>query len=313
MSDTSILILNGPGLSDFSAFADDALGITSINHIEAQCVALGKTLNARIDFRQSDDQDEIIRWIETDASTFDALIINQLGCTERAPVDYPRYCKDLDILATLSCPVTEIHMTNVLRHDRGAFQSLRGPEGNTALVCGLGADSYDVAIRAAVPRLPVPASVEGNASILILNGPNLNLLGTREPEIYGSDTLDDVARRCLAFGQAEKTRNSAAGIDIDFRQSNYEGQLVEWIQQAIGRADALIINAAAYTHTSVALHDALKSYDGLSLELHISNPHMREAFRHTSYVSTAVEGVIMGLGTSGYEHAVQYALKQLIG
>ncbi len=129
---------------------------------------------------------------------------------------------------------------------------------------------------------------------LFLNGPNLNLLGTREPDIYGTDTLDAIAARCKALGEN-------VGVEIEFLQTNFEGQLVEWIQNAIGTADAIVINAAAYTHTSVAIHDALKSYSGFKVELHISNPHLREPFRHKSFVSPAVDAVIAGLGSGGYD------------
>lgn len=139
----------------------------------------------------------------------------------------------------------------------------------------------------------------------IINGPNLNLLGTREPAIYGNKTLDDVAEECRAIG-------AKLGIEIEFRQSNFEGQLVEWIQEAIGTANAIIINAAAYTHTSVAIHDALKSYDGLKIELHISHPHLREMFRHNSYVSPVVDAVVAGFGTNGYSHIVEM-LPELLG
>lgn len=133
---------------------------------------------------------------------------------------------------------------------------------------------------------------------LILNGPNLNLLGTREPEIYGHETLEDVAKQCRRIA-------SELNIEIEFQQSNFEGQLVEWIQEAIGTADAIIINAAAYTHTSVAIHDALKSFHGYKIELHISHPHLRESFRHVSFISPVVDAVIAGLGTSGYSHAIE--------
>lgn len=135
--------------------------------------------------------------------------------------------------------------------------------------------------------------------VFVINGPNLNLLGTREPAIYGNDTLDDVAERCRAVG-------AELGMEIEFRQSNFEGQLVEWIQEAIGTADAIIINAAAYTHTSVAIYDALKSYHGYKIELHISHPHLRETFRHTSYVSPVVDAVVAGFGTNGYIHAIRF-------
>lgn len=135
-------------------------------------------------------------------------------------------------------------------------------------------------------------------NIRVLNGPNLNLLGQREPDIYGHDTLDDIAERCIELG---KQRN----LEVSFAQSNYEGQLVEWIQQAINSADAIVINAGAYTHTSIAIHDALRSYNGYKIELHISNPHSREAFRHISYVSLAVDAVVAGLGIAGYEHCIE--------
>ena len=113
------------------------------------------------------------------------------------------------------------------------------------------------------------------SKVLVINGPNLNMLGTREPEIYGNDTLEDIASRCLS-------RADEAGMDIMFRQSNHEGEIVDWIQQAIGNIDAIVINAAAYTHTSVAIHDALRAFEGCKVELHISNPHRRELFRHLS-------------------------------
>ena len=135
------------------------------------------------------------------------------------------------------------------------------------------------------------------SSLLLLNGPNLNMLGLREPDIYGSDTLDDVV---------ERARECAAGRNLQFeaRQSNHEGELVTWIQQARGVKDAIILNAGAYTHTSVAIHDALKAYDALVVELHISNPLNREPFRHRSFVAPAASIVIAGFGTAGYVAAV---------
>jgi 3-dehydroquinate dehydratase-2 len=140
--------------------------------------------------------------------------------------------------------------------------------------------------------------------IYVLNGPNLNLLGTREPEIYGHTTLESIEENCKAAA-------AAAGLTIMFRQSNHEGVLVDWVQEARLSASALILNAGAYTHTSVALHDALKSFNLPSIEVHISNPHKREPFRHASYVSPAVTGVICGVGAQGYVLAIQ-ALSQLI-
>ena len=130
-------------------------------------------------------------------------------------------------------------------------------------------------------------------SILVLNGPNLNLLGTRQPDVYGSTTLADVEAMC-----ADKAK--ALGIEIDFRQSNHEGTLVDWIHEAKGKHDAILINAGAYTHTSIALHDAIASVELPVAEVHISNIHKREEFRHLSYISKVSVGMICGFGTYGY-------------
>jgi 3-dehydroquinate dehydratase-2 len=134
--------------------------------------------------------------------------------------------------------------------------------------------------------------------ILILNGPNLNMLGTREPEIYGHQTLDDIKGLCL-----EKA--AALGWQIDFRQSNHEGELVDWIQEAVGKVDGLIINAAAYTHTSVAIHDALKLHTVPIIEVHLSNPKEREPFRHHSYIEPLATAIIAGKGAQGYVLALE--------
>ena len=134
--------------------------------------------------------------------------------------------------------------------------------------------------------------------IYILNGPNLNLLGLRQPEIYGRETLEDVAQDCAALAEE-------LGLTIRFLQSNHEGQLVDWIHEARGNGAGIIINPAAYTHTSVAILDALNAFDGPVLEVHISNVHKREAFRHHSYVSLRAEGVIAGFGTEGYRLALR--------
>ncbi|MFK8030607.1 MAG: type II 3-dehydroquinate dehydratase [Gammaproteobacteria bacterium] len=158
MSDPSLLVLNGPGLANMEEFADDTLGITSLKLIQHSCTALCANLGLTLDFRQSDNQDEVVRWVREDANQFDALIINQMGCAERTSIDYAKYCADLEVLSQVTCRVTEIHMTNVLRYDEGAFKALRGPDGKTALICGLGADSYHVAIRAAVRLLTEGAS-----------------------------------------------------------------------------------------------------------------------------------------------------------
>ena len=134
--------------------------------------------------------------------------------------------------------------------------------------------------------------------IFVLNGPNLNMLGVREPSVYGSETLEDVRRRT-------ETRAQALGLTVDFRQSNMEGELVTWIQQAREKADGIILNAGAYTHTSVAILDALSAAEKPVIELHLSNVFRRESFRHHSYVAPAAQGVICGFGPKGYELALE--------
>ena len=129
--------------------------------------------------------------------------------------------------------------------------------------------------------------------ILVLNGPNLNLLGTREPEVYGSDTLEDVEALC-----AEKARG--LGYEVDCRQSNHEGELIDWIHESRGTCCAIVINPGAYTHTSIAIMDALSGVELPTAEVHISNVHKRESFRHLSYVSKVSLGVIAGFGIHGY-------------
>ena len=131
------------------------------------------------------------------------------------------------------------------------------------------------------------------ATILVLNGPNLNLLGVREPQTYGKETLADIEEACLE-------RAAALDLAVDFRQSNHEGQLVEWIQEARESADGIIINAGAYTHTSIAILDALRAAELPVIEVHLSNIFGREAFRHHSYISAVAKGVICGFAGQSY-------------
>lgn len=135
-------------------------------------------------------------------------------------------------------------------------------------------------------------------AIYVLNGPNLNLLGSREPEIYGTETIGDLEKRCVRKAES-------LGLTVVFRQSNAEGELVEWIQEARTKAAGLIVNAGAYSHTSVAMLDALLACEIPIVEVHLSNIFTREPFRHRSYVSQAARGIICGFGGLGYELAIE--------
>lgn len=134
--------------------------------------------------------------------------------------------------------------------------------------------------------------------IYVINGPNLNLLGKRQPEIYGHETLADVERDC-------QTLAKTLGLEVAFHQSNFEGGVIETIHEARTKSAGVIINAGAYTHTSIGIHDALKALDVPVVEVHISNIHQREEFRHHSYISLVASGVIVGCGTQGYQLALQ--------
>jgi len=138
-------------------------------------------------------------------------------------------------------------------------------------------------------------------NILFLNGPNLNLLGQRQPEIYGHTTLADIERRLREMA-------AKAGVEMDFRQSNHEGELVTWIQQARGNTSVIVINAAAHTHTSVALRDAISAAEVPTIEVHLSNIHAREEFRHRSMIAAVCRGQIAGFGAHSYDLAFEAAL-----
>jgi 3-dehydroquinate dehydratase II len=141
------------------------------------------------------------------------------------------------------------------------------------------------------------------ATIYVLNGPNLNLLGLREPEIYGSDTLDDIAG-------ALEDRARELGVTVDIRQSNHEGHLIDWLHEAQAEgAKAVILNAGGYTHTSVALHDAIKAVNVPVIEVHLSNPQARESFRRRSLVASVARGSIAGFGALGYQLALDAAAR----
>lgn len=143
-------------------------------------------------------------------------------------------------------------------------------------------------------------------TLLVLNGPNLNMLGLRQPEVYGRETLADVQHLC-------EQAASRLDLALEFQQTNHEGQMIDWIHQARGRVAGIVINPGAWTHTSVAIHDALIAAEVPVIEVHISNVHRREAFRHHSYVSLVAKAVLAGFGTHGYALAIEHFARLLQG
>ena len=140
--------------------------------------------------------------------------------------------------------------------------------------------------------------------VLVLNGPNINMLGKRQPEVYGYETLSDIEQNCVSVG-------ADLGLAVTCKQSNYEGELITWIQEAREEFDAIVMNPAACSHTSIGILDALHAFEGAVIEVHISNIHKREEFRHHSYVSERADVVIVGAGMSGYELAMRHAVSVL--
>ena len=137
-------------------------------------------------------------------------------------------------------------------------------------------------------------------TVLVLNGPNINMLGKRQPEVYGRETLADIEANCMNIG-------ASLGLSVICKQSNYEGELITWIQEAREEFDAIVINPAAYSHTSIGILDALHAFEGAVIEVHISNIHKREEFRHHSYVSLRADGIVVGCGTHGYDLGLRQA------
>jgi 3-dehydroquinate dehydratase-2 len=137
-------------------------------------------------------------------------------------------------------------------------------------------------------------------TVLVLNGPNINMLGKRQPEVYGHETFADIEANCMNIG-------ASLGLSVICKQSNYEGELITWIQEAREEFDAIVINPAAYSHTSIGILDALHAFEGAVIEVHISNIHKREEFRHHSYVSLRADGIVVGCGTHGYDLGLRQA------
>jgi len=287
-------MLNGPGLGESSA--DGA---------RRACAELCRELGLQLDFRQSDDAAQMCRWMADDSAGADGVIINPASRAHAGIAGSLDYRAAVLSLALSHRPVVEVHLDNIFAPGVDDAPPPFAARGDMGLVCGLGRQGYLLAIRAVASRLGIDGSPvrlrkhsPAPQTVYVINGPNLNLLGTREPELYGTTSLQTIEARC-------REKAAGTGLELRFFQSNHEGAIVDCIQEAIDVAQGVVINAAAYTHTSVAIHDALRAFAGFKLELHVSNPHLREPFRHISYVAPAVDAVVAGLGVLAYELVVE--------
>ena len=274
-----VLILSGPNAANIEAR-------------KRLCEEACRAYDLELTFEHSDDEAEIELQILSFLTKYDALVFNPGAPTANGLVSFRSAVK-----SAARGQIIEVHDSNIFIGKSIFDRPLQQQGDQIGMICGFGDAGNELAISALAARSLKTPKLTSNPKIRIINGPNLNLLGTREPEIYGHQTLDDICAECIATGKE-------LGATVDFLQSNHEGELVDAIQSSISTMDGIIINAAAYTHTSVAIHDALKAYCGVKIELHISNPHAREPFRHHSFVSSAVDGVIAGVGAKGYQLAI---------
>lgn len=295
----SILVLNGPNLNFLGRRQPTLYGSVTLTEIHEALTREAVRHGATIDFRQSNSEGVLIDAVQEVMSAFDAVIINPGGLTHTSVALR-------DALAMISVPIIELHITNV--HAREEFRHHSYISGvATAVIVGAGTNGYLIALTHVLKLLSAsasqsekvsPAVSDVRPSVLILNGPNLNFLGTRQPDIYGHDTLAEVQGQVVA----EAAR---LGLATDFRQSNSEGVIIDAAQEAMNHFDAVIINPAGLTFTSVALRDSLAMLSVPVIELHITNIMAREEYLHHSYISPIATAIIMGAGTHGYALALQ--------
>lgn len=293
----SILVLNGPNLNLLGQREPDLYGSVTLADVQAALAADGAQSGVTIDFRQSNSEAVLIDAVQEAMTAFDGVIINPGGLSHTS-------VSLRDALAMIPVPIIEVHITNI--HAREKFRHFSYVSGvATAVIVGAGTGGYQLALAHMLKLLSVPPikSVEGaNASVLMLSGPNLNFLGLREPAIYGHDTLSDIERLV-------DTEAARLGLSVDFRQSNSEAALIDAAQEAMTHFDALVINPAGLTFSSVALRDSLAMLPVPVVELHITNVMAREEYLHHSLISPIATTVIMGAGINGYVLALDHVRK----
>lgn len=291
----SILVLNGPNLNLLGQREPALYGSKTLADVHADLLAAAQHSGATIDFRQSNNEGVLIDAVQEAMTDFDGVIINPGGLSHSS-------VSLRDALAMLSVPVVEVHITNILAREKFRHHSYISGIA-TAVIVGAGTGGYELALAHLLKLLSVqttePTPASRAASVLMLSGPNLNFLGLREPKIYGHDTLADIE-------QQANIKADHLDLNLDFRQSNSEAVLIEAAQEAMSHFDALVINPAGLTFTSVALRDALAMLQVPVIELHISNVMAREEYLHHSLISPIATAIIMGAGVNGYLLALDH-------
>jgi 3-dehydroquinate dehydratase-2 len=293
-----VLVLNGPNLNLLGRREPEIYGSVTLAQVSQSLSQTGEGWGVAVDFRQSNSEAVLIDAAQEAMSDFDAVIINAGGLSHTS-------VSLRDALAMLSVPVVEVHITNIHAREEFRHHSYIS-EVARAVIVGAGTNGYLLALEHAATLIgaaplhePAVATGAPIASALMLSGPNLNLLGSREPAIYGHVTLAQIRDRVTA----DAVR---LGVTVDFRQSNSESALIDAVQQAMNAFDAVIINPAGLSFTSVSLRDALAMLPVRVTEVHISNIMARPAeYLHHSLISAVATTVIMGAGAHGYELALR--------
>lgn len=290
----SILVLNGPNLNLLGQREPALYGSETLADVQATLLASAARCGASIDFRQSNSEGVLIDAVQEAMTAFDGVIINPGGLSHTS-------VSLRDALAMIPVPIVEVHITNI--HSREDFRHHSYVSGvATTVIVGAGTGGYQLALAHMVKLLSMPLITpvaDTDASVLMLSGPNLNFLGLRQPEIYGHDTLSDIER--LVDAEARRL-----GLSVDFRQSNSEAALIDAAQEAMSRFDAVVINPAGLTFSSVALRDSLAMLPVPVVELHITNVMAREEYLHHSLISAIATTIIMGAGINGYVLALDH-------
>jgi 3-dehydroquinate dehydratase II len=305
---TSILVLNGPNLNFLGRREPHLYGSTTLAEVQQSLADEAHRHGIDVDFRQTNSEAVLIDAVQEAMVAFDGVIINAGGLSHTS-------IALRDALAMIPVPIVEVHVTNIHAREEFRHHSFVS-EVASAVIVGAGTYGYSLALEHIMTLVPLdaqpaagqsPTAPSGLGSVLVLNGPNLNFLGQRQPEIYGRVTLEEIHENAAAEGER-------LGLACDFRQYNSESALIDAAQEAMTRFSAVVINPAGFTFSSVGLRDALAMLPVPVIELHISNIAARpEEHLHHSRMSAIATAVIMGAGTNGYVLALRAAARLIKG